>query len=184
MTEMKISQIIFPTLFGAILLGITIYFHHKISLVNSKTDEILDLMTQQQRVLLKHDSIINREYEEEEEYTHPTPRQVSPQPRYHQEFEEINTPSPEIIETPKEVKKSPIIVIGASLDKELMEELNELKKEQEECESEPRLVCEGDICKIEEVVEKEECESEPRLVCEGDICKIEEFVEKDSIENN
>lgn len=152
MTEMKLSHIIFPTLFGAILLGITIYFHHKISLVNSKTDEILDLMTQQQRVLLKHDSIINREYEEEEEYPHPQQRQVPKQEVNYHEFEEINTPSPEVIETPKDIKKPPVIVIGASLDKELMEELNELKKEQEDC-KEPRLVCEGDVCKIEEVVE-------------------------------
>jgi len=138
MTEIKLSTLIIPSVFGILVIGLSMYFHYKMNVLNDKTEEILDILSQQQQVLYNHDKMIRSKpklQEEEPEII------VSP---HEEEPEMIDTPihsaTPSGIQTPEEVPKISVV----DFDKELIEELNELK----ECENKPSI-------KLETIEEEE-----------------------------
>lgn len=141
MTDIKsynLQSIIVPSVFGVIIIGLSIYFHHKISEVNSKTDELIQIISNQQKILIKHedaiDLIVNNISNEHKSQTNQTQSQTN-QTQQSQQYK---------------AKQPPVVIITApkNLDDEIKKELEELDSEE--------LICEDGICKLEKIEEIEE----------------------------
>ena len=138
----KFVSLLIPGIISVVLVGVAIYFHKKFHEIDDKTENILDILTQQQNIIVTHDSVLKEVVLNNNMSSHSSPKtpemSMTPEMPMTPEIispkiispkiispEYIETPSPEYIESPVKIHKQP------DFDKELLEELKELKKQEQ-----------------------------------------------------
>ena len=110
----NLLQIAVPLIFGLVIIALSAYFIHKLGEVNSKTEEMVEIVSNQQKILIKHEDAItmivdNINQRPSEDMSH--------------EQEEMSEEEDEEFENPPRKKK-----VSFNLDEEIMDELDELNE--------------------------------------------------------
>lgn len=146
----NLVNIAVPVVFGVVIIGLSAYFLHKLSEVNSKTTEMVDIISNQQKILIKHEDAITMIVDNIQ-----TQRNVHFNDNVEvRNFEKEEDSAEEInpVKIPNSTPHAQVVIMSkmskVDMDKELE---NELKELEELDTSESDFVveeCDGGVCKI------------------------------------
>ena len=163
----NLVNIAVPVVFGVVIISLSAYFLHKLSEVNSKTSEMVDIISNQQKILIKHEDAITMIVDNIQ-----VPRNVQFNDNVEvHNFENDDEDSVEEInhvKIPNSTPTSQVVIVGkmskVDMDKELSNELKELEElDTEESDFVVEEDCKGGVCKIpqkdlDEMIEDKEQE--------------------------